>query len=530
MGLRVYNTLTRQKEDFVPVTPGKVGMYLCGPTVYKESHIGHMIGPVIFDTVKRYLSYSGYEVTFVINITDVDDKIINESLKTNTPAEEIVQKMTADYKDNLSLMGVDSVDRFPLATEHIAEMIEIIETLVKNGHAYPLNGDVYFEVTTDDDYGKLSRRNTEEVLSGTRADVEVGKKHSADFALWKASKENEPSWPSPWGNGRPGWHIECSAMSMKYLGKTFDIHGGGLDLLFPHHENETAQSETCTGQPFAKYWMHNGLMQADDAGGKLGGDHNRHGDTTVEEDLDPMAALEEQSKKKVSKSDGARPVKELFTDFPPETLRFFLLSTHYRSPIPFNRNRIAETEKSMEGFYRLFESYERLSGRSFYDLEVPGTRDESPMLLLDDSSDEDDVLLEDWNHLKTRFLDAMDDDFNTGGAIGVLFDLRKRINGFLVERKLDKEHLSESNAAMLDLGIRLLRELTNVLGLFHHPPVKNSDANDGFANELMQLIIEIRADARKNKNFEVADKIRDRLTELKVVLEDQTGETLWHRD
>ncbi len=371
MTLRVYNTLTRQKEDFQTVVPGKVGMYLCGPTVYKPAHIGHMVGPVIFDTVKRYLTYVDYEVTFVINITDVDDKLIVRANENGTTVEALAKEMTQDYYDNLKTMGVESVDLFPHATEHIQEMLDIISSLIEKDAAYPLEGDVYFSVDADEDYGKLSRRNVQEMMAGTRVEANDRKRNPADFALWKKSKPGEPAWESPWGPGRPGWHIECSAMSMKYLGETLDIHGGGLDLMFPHHENELAQSESCTGKPFARYWLHNGLMQASGAPGKVGGGHDRHGDAT------DQAA---QEANKLAGSKGAASVKELFAVHQPETVRFFLLATHYRSPIDFGDERIAETGKGLDSFYRLFEAYERISGQSFYDIQAPTKRESATPL------------------------------------------------------------------------------------------------------------------------------------------------------
>src|SRR5271154_5795378 len=263
MSLRVYNTLTRQKEDFTTVEPGQVGIYLCGPTVYKPSHVGHMVGPVIFDTIKRYLTYLGYEVTFVVNITDVDDKLIGRSRELNTTVKELAEKMTADYLDCLKKLGVEGITDMPRATDHIPEMIAIIGGLIAKGHAYPAGGDVYFDVTRDPDYGKLCNRDPEQLEAGSRIEVSEKKRNPGDFALWKGAKPGEPQWESPWGPGRPGWHIECSAMSMKYLGKHFDIHGGGLDLVFPHHENELVQSESYSGETFATYWMHNGLLTKD---------------------------------------------------------------------------------------------------------------------------------------------------------------------------------------------------------------------------------------------------------------------------
>src|SRR5690242_19349524 len=256
MPLRVYNTLTRQKEDFRTVRPGQVGMYVCGPTVYKPSHVGHMVGPVIFDAVKRYLSYLGYQVTWVVNITDVDDKLIKRAQETGTTVKELAERMTADYLDCLKKLNVTGIDHMPKATEHIAEMIGIMQGLIEKGYAYAAGGDIYFDISKDHDYGKLCNRDPEQLEAASRVEVSEKKPNPGDFALWKGSKPGEPAWESPWGPGRPGWYIECSAMSMKYLGETLDIHSGGVDLAFPHHENEIAQSEAATGKPFARYWLH----------------------------------------------------------------------------------------------------------------------------------------------------------------------------------------------------------------------------------------------------------------------------------
>lgn len=518
MTLRVYNTLTRQKEDFQTVVPGKVSIYLCGPTVYKPAHIGHMVGPVIFDTIKRYLTYQSYDVTYVINITDVDDKLINRAVENKTTVEALAQQMTEDYLENLETMGVDSVDHFPYATQHISEMLELIQKLIDDGFAYPLEGDVYFEVTKDDDYGKLSRRNVEEMMAGTRVEANTRKRNPADFALWKKSKPEEPAWESPWGPGRPGWHIECSAMSMKLLGDTIDIHGGGLDLMFPHHENELAQSESCSGKPFARYWMHNGLMQSSSSAGKVGGGHDRHGDAVVDQ--------ESQEANKLAGSKGAASVKELFKVHSPETVRFFLLSTHYRSPIELSEEFIAETGKSLEGFYRLFDVFERVSGNSFYILPTATHREQSISL--------EGEPAEFYAELKTfreRFLEVMDDDFNTGGGVGILFEMRKCINAFVSREKLDSGDTKDpATLAALTTSMTLLKELANLLGVFRRAVEQSGGADDEFVGQLMELLINIRAEARTSKNFDIADQIRDGLTELNVVLEDRTDETGWRRE
>ena len=518
MPLRVYNTLTRQKEDFETVVPGQVGMYLCGPTVYKPAHIGHMVGPVIFDTVKRYLVYCGYQVKFVINITDVDDKLIVRAAEKGTTVEALAKEMTQDYFDNLATMGVDTVDLFPYATQHIPEMLQIIQTLIDKGHAYPLEGDVYFAVTSDDDYGALSHRNVDEVLAGTRVEANDRKRHPADFALWKGSKPGEPSWDSPWGPGRPGWHIECSAMSMKYLGATLDIHGGGLDLMFPHHENELAQSECCSGKKFTRYWLHNGLMQAGKQAGKVGGAHSKSGDAPPDK--------EAQEAGKLAGSKGAASVKLLFEKHAPETIRFFLLSTHYRSPIDFSDENIAEKGESLAGFQRLFESFQRITGQSFYALQAPALRSQSTPLPTAPAAYAGELA-----RCRDRFWECLDDDFNTGGAVAVLFDLRKTLNSFISDQKLDSGAKPDpALAAALVSGLTLLRELSAVLGVWRKPPTATAGADDGFANQLMELILELRAEARATKNWPMSDKIRSRLKELRVVVEDRTETVSWRRE
>jgi cysteinyl-tRNA synthetase len=518
MSLRVYNTLTRQKEDFQTLVPGQVRMYLCGPTVYKPAHIGHMVGPVIFDTVKRYLIYNGYQVKFVINITDVDDKLINRARENKTTVEALAKQMTQDYFDNLAQVGVDTVDEFPYATQHIAGMQKIIGRLIEKGFAYPLDGDVYFEVTKDSDYGKLSRRSVEEMLAGTRVEANDRKHHPADFALWKKSKPGEPAWDSPWGPGRPGWHIECSAMSMELLGDSIDIHGGGLDLMFPHHENELAQSESCTGKPFSRYWLHNGLMQSGPVAGKVGGGHDRHGD------VGPSQA--EQEANKLAGSKGAASVKDLFAQFPPETIRFFLLSTHYRSPIELSDEQISQKGESLDRFYRLFEAFNRITGKDFYALTASTSRKTSTKL-----EGQPADLFQELSQLRERFQASMDDDFNTGGAIGVLFDLSRAINGFIGQKKLDAGGAADEAAkAALVTAMTLLKELSGLLGLFRKPIVKASSGGDELTDQLMRLVIELRAEARRTKNFGIADKIRDGLAALRITLEDRPDGTNWRRE
>src|SRR5947209_1501937 len=339
--IRLYNTLTQAKEPLRTVVPGRVGMYVCGPTVYSNSHVGHMVGPVIFDTIRNYLVYSGYGVTWVVNITDVDDKLIvrvREQGATEADmaarVKDLAGRMTADYLACLEALGVDGIDHMPRATEHIGDIIAITQGLIDKGFAYPSRGDVYFDVTRAPEYGKLSHRDPEELQAGARIEPTAVKRHPGDFALWKGSKPGEPAWDSPWGPGRPGWHIECSAMSMKLLGEHFDIHGGGLDLVFPHHENEVVQSESYSSKPFATYWLHNGLLT------KAG--------------------------KKISKSDPGTVVlmRDLLRKHDPDTLRCLFLSSHYRRPIDYGPGRLDELARGLEAFWSLSDRFGRIAGTS----------------------------------------------------------------------------------------------------------------------------------------------------------------------
>jgi cysteinyl-tRNA synthetase len=495
MTLQVYNTLTRKKEPFQTVQPGKVGMYLCGPTVYKPSHVGHMVGPVIFDTVKRYLTYLGYEVTFVVNITDVDDKIINEARAQNRNWKQLAEEVTADYLENLRRLGVTGIDHFPRATDHIAEMLRLMQTLIDKGHAYPSGGDVYFDVTKDPDYGKLCNRDPEQMQAGARIEPSDKKRNPGDFALWKGAKPGEPSWDSPWGPGRPGWHIECSAMSMQLLGPTLDIHGGGLDLQFPHHENELAQSESATGKPFSLYWLHNGLMRI--GGEKISKTH------------------EEEQKKRATLI-----VCEVLEKHQPETVRFLLLSTHYRSPIEYSEDRLNELRRALEGFYRFFERFQRVTGTSFYGVQAPTRR--GPFEVGATNTE----FLTEVARLRGTFLNLMDDDLNTGGAIGVLNELLTTLNRFADAQQLESGQRDATALADFQRGVTVLRELSGVLGLFREPP-PSSAGNDQLVNGLMQLLVDLRNEARKAKNYAMADQIRKRLADLGVTLEDRPGGTGW---
>lgn len=507
--VRIYNTLSRRKEPFEPVHPGRVGIYLCGPTVYSKSHIGHMVGPVIFDAIKRYLTYCGYQTTFVVNITDVDDKIIVQAAKEGCSIQELSRRVEADYRKHLASLHVQ-VDCFPRATEYIPQMQKMIERLIAKGHAYPAGGDVYFDVTSFAEYGKLSNRRIEELTAGVRKEVNDVKRNPADFALWKGAKPGEPSWESPWGPGRPGWHIECSAMSSELLGETFDIHGGGLDLVFPHHEDEIAQSECSSGRPYAKYWLHNGLMQYTNETRKIGA---REGDY----------ASQEQAKMSKSKGNVVG-LDELFAKFPPELVRYFLLSTHYRSPINFSDERLVEVGAGYGRLRTFAERYQRIAGESFYGLEAPRRRGE-PAWTGEDSSLRRDVLA-----LRSRFLEYMDDDFNTGGAVAVVGELASRLNRFVSESGLDEGGGGPSGLEAFRRGAGVLRELTSVLGVLLDEAPPLDAGGDALVGGLMDLLIQLRQEARRRKDFALADRIRDGLAGVGVVLEDGREGTRWKVD
>jgi len=496
MPLRVYNTLTKQKELFEPVEAGKVRMYLCGPTVYKSPHIGHMVGPVIFDAIKRYLQFKGFSVRWVINITDVDDKLIARANELHTTMAELAAKYTREYFDCLAAFGITSVDAFPRASEHMPEIQSMCTALIDKGAAYVGGGSVWFDVNSDPDYGKLSHRTLEEQEGGTRDLEGSGKRNRADFALWKAAKPGEPSWDSPWGSGRPGWHIECSAMSIKHLGATLDIHGGGMDLLFPHHENELAQSESATGQTFVKYWLHNGLTRVNTK--KISGS-----DAATAEGAALLATLA---------------VRHLLDQHGPQLLRYLLLTTHYRRPIEFNEEVITSCKKALGVFERLDERVARLG------VEPATVRIDAPAA--DGSGAE---FVKAIQSLKAKFVEMMDDDFNTAGAIAVLHELAGEINGFIERRQL--ERAPEPNAAALAAGgVQTLRELGRILGLFTPSSAAPAVHQDDLPEKLMSLIIRLRQEARAGKNFALADSIRKGLTEIGVTLEDRAGGTDWRRE
>ncbi len=511
--IRVYNTLSKTKEPFLPLRPPKVGIYLCGPTVYAESHIGHMVGPVIFDTIKRYLRYSGYDVTWVVNITDVDDKLIAKSRERGIPMSQIACEMTADYLANLKELGVNQIDHLPRATDHMPQIIRFIQTLEEKGHAYAVDGDVFFDVAKDPNYGQLSNRSIDD-QQGEGGGAAAKKRSPGDFALWKSAKADEISWDSPWGPGRPGWHIECSAMSHEILGDTFDIHGGGLDLMFPHHENERAQSSCCHGAPMVKYWMHNGLMRAGEKG-KVGGKSDR------------QESVDESSAGKISRSKGAGGLSELIRRQTGERIRFFLLRTHYRSTIVYGEEGLLEAGASLEAFYRFFDRFAEITGHSFYSLSPAATREAGNF------DPGDDPLLREIHAGREKFLAAMDDDFNTGLAISVLFDSLRQLNRYIDQSGLAPGAGTASPAAKsLVAAATVIRELANVLGLFGKPAAP-AGAGDEAVNELLSgvidLLIDLRKQARERKDYATGDAIRDRLAELGVALLDKKEGTSWER-
>ena len=510
MTIRVYNTLSKTKETFTPLRDNHVGMYLCGPTVYAESHIGHMVGPVIFDTVKRYLTYRGYDVNWVVNITDVDDKLIAAATRRGIAMSQVATEMTADYLSNLRALGVDQINHMPRATDHMPQIIAFIETLQDKGFAYAVDGDVFFDVARDPNYGQLSNRSVE-AQQGEGGEAAAKKRSPGDFALWKSAKPGEVSWPSPWGDGRPGWHIECSAMSHEILGDTFDIHGGGLDLMFPHHENERAQSSCCHNAPMVKYWMHNGLMSA--GKGKVGGKSERESPSDEATPTDDAGG-------KISRSKGDGGLATTIAKHTGERIRFFLLRTHYRSTILYSDDALTETGTALESFYRLFDRYAELTGGSFHELPVAAKHDDAP---------EPPQM---FAAVADKFLEAMDDDFNTGAAISQLFDLVKMLNRFADEKSLGANlDTSSGDGQTFDGGVRLLRQLASILGLFNRAVVA-AGGDDGDADLLdatVRLLIDLRREARERKDYATGDAIRDRLTEIGVALLDKKDGTTWER-
>ncbi len=454
--MKVYNSMTRTKEELVPLKPGKVGIYACGPTVYDYFHIGNARMFITFDLLRRYLEHRGYEVTYVQNFTDVDDKMIARAQAESITVAELAEQYIAAYFEDVQALGIRPATVHPRATEHIEKIIELIQELENKGLAYPVDGDMYYDTTAFPDYGRLSGQNLDDLDAGARVDVDEGKRHPADFALWKAEKPGEPAWDSPWGRGRPGWHIECSAMSMTYLGETFDIHCGGQDLMFPHHENEIAQSEGATGQPFVRYWMHNGFLNIDN--------------------------------RKMSKSLGNFfTVRDILKEYEAEDIRMFMLSAHYRSPLNFSREMMAQARA---GLMRLYTARDRL------DFLLAHAHDGEP-------SAEEQELIARAEAALPSFYEAMDDDLNTAGALGVMFELVYDINTVLAET---------SSRRAVEAARTALLAMADVLGLL----VKKADALPSD----IQTLVDERAQARANRDWKKSDALRDELIARGYTVED----------
>jgi cysteinyl-tRNA synthetase len=463
MSIQIYNTLTRKKEEFQTLEPGKVRMYVCGPTVYNKAHVGHAMSALVFDVIRRYLAYRDYDVKHVMNFTDVDDKIIIRANQLEVDPFMLAEGYIREFEQNLEDLNILPPTVKPRATHEMSNIVKIIAGLIEKGFAYPAEGDVYFRVEQDDDYGKLSGRQLDDMQAGARIGVDERKEHPMDFALWKASKEGEPSWPSPWGLGRPGWHIECSAMSITHLGEQIDIHGGGNDLIFPHHENEIAQSESLTDKQFVRYWVHNGMLQ-------LGGE-------------------------KMSKSLGNLvTIEDFLAQHSADDLRFMVLNSAYRSPLTFNDEIIEQSKRALD----------RL--RSALRPALPGAKGAG-----DDSLA---ALQKQAEATKAGFISVMDDDFNTGGALGQLYELVRVINQTRDSGAKDEELQPAQN---------ILRELTGVLGL----RLEMEDKGDQAAEPFIDLLVELRGEIRKQKMWALSDMLRDRLSGLGVILEDSREGTTW---
>ncbi|MFC1923263.1 cysteine--tRNA ligase [Chloroflexota bacterium] len=464
MAQRIYNTLSRRKEDLQTLQDGVVSMYVCGPTVYDKAHVGHAMSTLVYDIIRRYLEYRGYQVRHVMNYTDVDDKVIMRANELGVEPLELAREHLNEYDEHIEALNVLPASVYPRATQEIDHIISMVESLIENDYAYVVDGDVYYRVTSKDDYGKLSGRKLDDMQAGARIEVNELKENPMDFVLWKSSKPGEPSWESPWGSGRPGWHIECSAMNLHHLGEQIDIHGGGNDLIFPHHENEIAQTESLTGKPFARYWVHNGMLQ-------FSGD-------------------------KMSKSLGnIITIEEFLDQHDPDTLRMMVLNSSYRSPLTFNEEVISQAERNLE----------RL--RSALRPGMPGSNAATEGTLK--------ALKVQMESTRQGFMTAMDDDFNTAGALGHLFDLVRAINQ---ARDANLEQTSLSNAQ------DLLRELADgVLGL----RLERTATRDTQVDPFIDLLLELRDDLRDQKLWALSDKIRDQLTSLGVLLEDSKDGTTW---
>ena len=465
--MKIFNTMTRSKEEFKPLEEGKVKMYVCGPTVYNYIHVGNARPFIIFDTLRRYLEYRGYDVTFVQNFTDVDDKIIKRGHEEGIAPEEIAQKYIKEYFVDADGLGIKRASVHPQVTENIEQIIEFVKELEDKGYAYAVNGDVYFDTQKFEGYGKLSGIKQEELEAGSRIEVNDQKKHPMDFVLWKAKKEGEPGWTSPWGEGRPGWHIECSVMSRRYLGDTIDIHAGGQDLKFPHHENEIAQSEARSGKTFSNYWMHNEYININN--------------------------------EKMSKSKGNFfTVRDISKLYDLEVVRIFMLSTHYRNPINFSDEILNQSKAGLERLYNAKERVEFIISK-----------------LNDNAENADELKLEEeLNSFRQRFIEAMDDDLNTADALSIIFELARFMNSNVNEN------------ATKEFANKVLGEFNELTGVLN---IVNKKHEEDMLDEEIEALIQKRTDAKKNKDFKLADEIRNELLEKGIVLEDTRQGVKWRR-
>lgn len=476
--MKLYNTLTRTVDDFTPLEPGQIKIYVCGPTVYDYFHIGNARPFIIFDVFRRYLEYRGYRVTLAQNITDIDDKIIDKAAAEGVSAQEVAHRYTEAYFEDLERLGVRRADVQPKATETIAPMIDFVKRLIDKGYAYPLDGDVYFRVRKFKSYGKLSGKSIDELQSGARVAVDERKEDPLDFALWKAAKSGEPHWSSPWGEGRPGWHLECSVMSISILGETIDIHAGGTDLIFPHHENEIAQSEAATGKPFVRYWMHNELLRFEG--------------------------------EKMSKSLGNfEYARDIVARYSREAVRYFYLSKHYRTPINFLHEALADAKRAVERVYNLLEEISH---------QLPAIDEQPQKLDQGRLSKKGRAMYAKLAETREAFIRHMDDDFNTAGALGMIFELVKEVNLF-------RTGISPNDLPLLAEAERLIRELGGPFGLFQGSPWRTSKGE--VQEALIQLLIEVRQGLRAKGEFALADDVRNKLKALGIELKDQGEKTIW---
>ncbi len=464
MSIRIYNTLTRQKEDLETLEPGVVTMYICGPTVYDKAHIGHAMSAFVFDIIRRYLEYRGYQIKHVMNYTDVDDKIIRRANELgNIGPVQLAERYIDEFKDHIQKLNILPATLYPRATQEIGQIIKMIQDLGEGGYAYEVDGDVYFRVAQDGDYGRLSGRHLEDMQAGARVDIDERKENPLDFALWKAAKPGEPSWESPWGQGRPGWHIECSAMNLHHLGEQIDIHGGGNDLIFPHHENEIAQTESITGKPFARYWVHNGMMQ-------LAGE-------------------------KMSKSLGNLiTIEEFLQKHEADVLRMMVLNSSYRNPLSYSEDILGQAERGLERLRQALRPLGSEQGSGHAETEAR--------------------LKEQMEATRQGFLEAMDDDFNSAGALGHLFELVRAAN---------QARDNGAQPALITAAQDLLSELMAVLGL----GVERQKSQSAEAAPFIDLLVSIRRELRQQKLWALSDVIRNRLSELGIVLEDSKEGTIW---